>query len=406
MKESRIKPIPHSRTSRLWARVQRPGGQSGHFPSRLFLFVGIVLLALAGCGSPPDSVAEQLVNAVNAQDLDGALSLFAANAVVSVGRTAPFSGMGEIELWLEDLFADNVELGEPEILAQDENSLLARYPLTMDSASTQGRISLEGTGEMVIREGKITALVFRLSEGARAELLKAMLRVDSLALSYAVLTDPDPLRASPGGSYDPNLASLTVLVTNITEEPVPVRNIVFRLPEGSSARDLTPSTSGVNSEAPPRWHLSNKEGRFTLAPELAEDGILGAGEGLSLEFSEIEVNDKPGVWSMEIVEETGEATKSSLTIQLAKFPFALGVSDLVAEPLVVELGGSTLLSWEGSDGATYSLYDGQATTVVPSVGSYSVDGLTQTTTFYLTATLIGAEDLLPVVRERTVTVRP
>ncbi len=214
------------------------------------------------------------------------------------------------------------------------------------------------------------------------------------------------MRASPGGSYDPNLASLTVLVTNNSRNPVPVRNIVFRLPEGSSARDLTPNISGVNSEAPDRWHVTKKEGRFTLAPELAEDGILGAGEGLFIELSEIEINDKPGVWSLEIVEETGEAARGSLAIQLAKFPFALHVSELVAEPLVVEPGGSTTLFWEGSDGATYSLYDGQETRVVESVGSRTVENLTQTTTFYLTATLVGAEDLLPVIRERTVTVRP
>jgi hypothetical protein len=351
-------------------------------------------------------VAEQLVEAVNAQDLDGALSLFARDAVVSVGSSAPFSGKGEIETWLERLFADNVELGEPEILAQDENSLLARYSLTMDSANAQGVVSLEGTGEMTIQEGRITALIFSLSEGSRAELLRSMLQIGSPALSYAVLTDPDPLRASLGGPYDPNLASLTVLVTNNTGDPVPVRNIVFRLPEGTSARDLTPKISGVNSEAPDHWHVTRKEGRFTLAPELPEDGLLEAGEGLFIELSEIEINDKPGVWSLEIVEETGQAARGSQAIPLTKFPFELYVSDLAAEPLIVEPGGSTMLSWEGSAGATYSLYDGQDTTVVHSVDSRTVDGLTQTTTFYLTATLFGAEDLLPVIRERTVTVRP
>jgi hypothetical protein len=123
-------------------------------------------------------------------------------------------------------------------------------------------------------------------------------------------------------------------------------------------------------------------------------------------LSEIEVNDRPGVWNLEIVEETGEATRGGLAIPMVKFPFALYVSDLAAAPLVVGSGMSTTLSWEGSDGATYWLYDGQTIRDVPSVGSQPVYSLTQTTTFYLTATLVGAEDLPPVIRERTVTVRP
>jgi hypothetical protein len=397
--------VKESRTNR--HRPSRPA----HALKGLAWLTGIVLLALAGCGPAPDSLAQQLVEAVNARDLDAALSLFARDAVASVGSSAPFSGRTEIQTWLERLFADNVELARVEILAQDENSFRARYSLAMDHARALGLASLEGTGEMAIQEGRITALSFSLSEESRAELVRALLRTGQPALSYAVLSDPDPLRASPGGAYDPNLASLTVLVTNDSGDPVPVRSIILRLPEGSGARDLTPNISGVNSEAPDRWHVTKKEGRFTLAPELPEDGILAAGEGLFITLSEIEINDRPGVWSLEIVEETGEATTGtaaagSLAIPLAKFPFELYVSDLAAEPLVIEPGGSTTLFWEGSDGATYSLYDGQTTTVAPSVGSYTVDGLTQTTTFYLTATLVGAEDLPPVIRERTVTVRP
>jgi hypothetical protein len=403
--ERRTDRILRSRKQPSPAGSRRPGGPRQTVKG-LAVLIGMVLLALAGCGPAPDSVAKQLVEAVNAQELDAALGLFAGDAVVSVGGSPPFSGKGEIQAWLERLFADGVQLAELDILKQDEKSFAAHYSLTTASASGLGVASLEGTGEMTTQAGRITALHFSLGEGSRAELLRALLRTGEPALSYAVLSDPDPLRASPGGAYDPNLASLTVLVTNDSGDPVPVRSIILRLPEGSSARDLTPNISGVNSEAPDRWHVTKKEGRFTLAPELPEDGIVEAGEGLFITLSEIEINDRPGVWSLEIVEETGEATTGSLAIPLAKFPFELYVSDLAAEPLVVEPGGSTTLFWEGSDGATYNLYDGQETTVVRSVDSYTVDSLTQTTTFYLTATLVGGEDQPPVIRERTVTVRP
>lgn len=319
-------------------RIRRPqgkvllgGGSRSQRPrnaAKLALLIGILLLALAGCGPPPDSVAEQLIEAVNTQDLDGALRLFAIDAVVDTGTEAPFAGKDEIRRWLERLFFDNIELEQGETLAGPENGFQARYKVTADSASALGVAYLEGVGEMKVQEGRITALSFGLSEGSRADLSRAGAPV----LSYVVLPDPDPLRASPGEGYEPNLASLTVVVTNNSAQKVLVRSIKFRLPVGSSAGDLALNLSGVNSEAPrywyrtkPKtpvhWHLTPVEGLFMLEPELPQDGVLGAGDALSFRLSEIEVSDKPGVWNLEIVEETGEDTQGSTTIQLAKFPF-------------------------------------------------------------------------------------
>jgi hypothetical protein len=362
----------------------------------LALLIVVVLLVLSGCGAPPASVADQLVQAINAQQTDAALRLFARDAVVTVGDLPPFSGRREIQTWLEGLFADNVniQLAEPQVLEQGENSFAAHYSLTMSSASELGVASLRGSGEMTTLEGRITTLSFSLSEGSRTDLLRAMLGSGTV-LSYAVLTDPHPMRARDGH------ASLTLAVTNNTQDPVPVRSIVLRLPEGDGAQDLTQNISGVNSEAPTLWHLSKREGRFTLAPELPEDGILKEGDQLVITLSDIEINAEPGVWNLEIVEDTGSTF--TRTLPLAKLPFVLYVSDLDADPLVVEPGGSTTLSWDGSEAATYWLFDGQTQTRVFNYDSpYPVDGLTQTTTFYLTATVDGPEQT--VVRERTVTV--
>jgi hypothetical protein len=383
---------------------------------RLTLLIGIVLLALAGCGSPPDTVTEQLVEAVNAQDLDGALGLFARDAVVNAGSEGSFAGRGEIQRWLKRLFTDNVGLEQSEILEVSENGIQARYKMTADSASALGVASLEGVGEMTVQEGRIMALSFDLSERSKADLLKATLEVGTPVLSYAVLPDPDPLRASPGGGYEYNLAALWVVVSNNTADPVRVRSITFRLPEGDGAGALTPNISGVTSEAPEHWpgtesrepvywDLEKAGGRYVLEPEL-EDGTLEAGDGLSFRLSDIKVSDKPGVSHLEIVEETGDDTQGSMTIQLAKFPWELYVSDLNAWPLVVESGGSTTLSWQGSDGATYGLSYGEVLTDVTGVRSYTVGDLTQTTTFYLTAKPVGGEGPPPVIRGRTVTVRP
>jgi hypothetical protein len=386
-----------------------PGGCRAASPMPSFkglvLLISLMLLVLTGCVPAPSSVAVQLVEAVNAQKLNTALSFFSDNAVVSVEGLAPFSGRPEITAWLERLTADKIKLTTSEILKQDEKSFSARYSLTMASANDLGVASLEGTGEITTRMGLINTLSFSLSPSSRDELRIASLHKGLPLLSYAVLTDPEPLRASPGGAYGANLASLTLSITNGTGKQVLVRSIAFRIPQGAAAGDLTPNISGVNSEAPDRWHLTNKEGRFTLAPELPEDGALDAGQGLSITLSRIEISDKPGACSLEIFEETGTATTGAMAIQLAKSPFALIVSDLIADPLVIAPGESTVLYWVGSDGATYKLYDGHTFIDVNSTDSYTVRDLKKTTTFYLTAALVGGEDLPPaVIRERTVTV--
>jgi hypothetical protein len=69
------------------------------------------------------------------------------------------------------------------------------------------------------------------------------------------------------------------------------------------------------SEAPDRRQATKKEGRLTLAPELPQDGVLEAGEGLFITLSRIEINEKPGVSDLEIIEETGETTTGRMTIQ-------------------------------------------------------------------------------------------
>ena len=382
----------------------------------LTLLMGILLVVLAGCGAPPESVAEQLIEAVNAQDLDGALRLFARDAVVDAGNSVLLASRGEIRHWLEDLFADNLQISESERLELSENRILSRYKVTTESANALGVAYLEGVGEITLQADRITGLCFDLSQESTAELLRATLEVGTPLLSYAVLPDPDPLRASPGEGYKHNLAALWVVVTNNTAEPVRVRSIAFRLPEGDGAGALTPNISGVASEEPEHWpgtgsrepvhwSLEKVQGRYVLEPR-SEDGMLEAGDGLSFRLSDIKVGDKPGVSHLEIVEETGDDTRGSMTIQLAKFPWELYVSDLSAWPLVVEPGGSTDLSWLGSDGAEYTLSYGEVVTDVTNRRSLTVRDLTQTTTFYLTAKPVGGGDPPPVIRERTVTVRP
>jgi hypothetical protein len=402
-----------------WPRVE--GGFSA--PSQkwgqsLALLMLVLLMALAGCSSSqPDLVAHQLVDAVNGQNLNGALRLFASDAVVGIGSSASFSGQAEIEQWLKGLLADNLKLNMQHAEVQD-NQVTADFTLNLDSVSGLGITSLAGTGAITVRGGRITELHFTLNNESQAGLLKARLNVGSPRLTYAALPDPSPLRVNQGSRVD--LSSFTVLVTNSTAQPVEVIEITFRLPEGDPgserAVDLTNDPGKIMSDNPngENWKInSDTNAEIRLEPSIPGKGQLGAGEGLYFTIYNIPVNTQPGSWDLKIDEVIGDgkrgSTKSSTTIQLAKLPPSFYVGELKADSLIVNAGDGITLSWSGSENATYTIkyWDGThviSDTVEGPVYQYPVENLQETTTFYLIAEAAEGEKVVTLQRDRTVTV--
>ncbi len=158
------------------------------------LLVGILLLS--GCGTSaltatpeplatplpptatpiptlaPDSIALKLAEATNARNLEGALALFAEDAVVNSGGPEPFVGKAEVRGWLEGMIADNFQI-EIEILEVSGDKVVEKDTMTMDSVSALGISSLEGISEITVQEGKITALDFTFAEASLAALQSA-----------------------------------------------------------------------------------------------------------------------------------------------------------------------------------------------------------------------------------------
>lgn len=134
----------------------------------------IALIPLVGCQAKPDAIAMKLAEATNAQDLDAALKLFAEDAVVNSGGPVPFTGKAEIQGWLEGMFADNFKI-EVDILEMNENKVIERDTMTMDSVSALGITSLQGISEITVQDGKIKTLDFTFSDESLAELQVAML---------------------------------------------------------------------------------------------------------------------------------------------------------------------------------------------------------------------------------------
>ena len=139
------------------------------FTLRLLLIAALI----TGCGgAKPDEVSLQLVEAVNVQNLESALALFADDAVVTSVSPEPFTGKAEIQDWLEGMYADNFHL-EAEILEVNGNVVTERDTMSMDSMSFYGIESLTGTSKVTVEDGLITALEFSWSDKTLAELQNA-----------------------------------------------------------------------------------------------------------------------------------------------------------------------------------------------------------------------------------------
>lgn len=132
----------------------------------------LLIVLLSSCGTKPDEVVLQLVEAVNAQDLEGALALFTEDALVTSVSPEPFNGKAEIQGWLEGMFADNFHL-DVEIQEIEGNRVIERETMTMDSMSFYGIDTLTGISEITVEGGKVKSLNFTFCDETLAELQAA-----------------------------------------------------------------------------------------------------------------------------------------------------------------------------------------------------------------------------------------
>jgi DNA-binding beta-propeller fold protein YncE len=247
-------------------------------------------------------------------------------------------------------------------------------------------------------------------------------------LDYAINPTPYPIQASPS-TGDPNLASLSLVVSNHSGDIITCSSISLSFTPGTNAEDFCSDPTGISSSPQTGWSVQQEDGLFTFTPDTQEKGQVG-GDGLVFGLSGIKVNQKPGPFQITLDEKASDSDSSpptrSRSWELAKFPAQFTVGDLNANPPIVESGGSTTLSWSGSgsSGNYTALYEiqyvdadgnkvkidhpkGEQNQPLPPVGGYTVDGLKKDpTTFYLLVTvqIQGSNNPLVFTRETTVTV--
>jgi hypothetical protein len=255
---------------------------------------------------------------------------------------------------------------------------------------------------------------------------------DNLLLTYKVSTNPDPLQVSPQSgdvSCDPppgdaSCATLTILVSNSSEDIINCQSIDFGFSVGKNASDFSEDLTGVAVTSPPGWNFTPDGNDFTATPKTATDGAIGK-DGLTFTLSKMKVNKEPGTASLLITETASSPTADppqpqddrTTSLPLAKFPLEFKVSDLMFAPdPPLDFGGSVTLSWVGTEGATYELrYEGCSPDPItqtkdnppqplPFNGNYKIDDLEKDTTFYLHVKLVVPGQDNPPTLERFVTV--
>jgi len=172
-------------------------------------------------------------------------------------------------------------------------------------------------------------------------------------LSYAFLSEPDPLQAG-------STATLTLVVSNPSREAITCASITVTFRVGTNANDLTASAEGIVPRAQTGWDCAQTGGVFALTPQTAAAGVV-AGEGLAFVFAGVALNAQPGTSTVTIGERASSPSQPqddrTAPVEVAKFPAQFAVSDLTADATEVAPGGSVVLMWSGSPAEYRLRYD-------------------------------------------------
>ena len=210
-------------------------------------------------------------------------------------------------------------------------------------------------------------------------------------LDYAISTSPDPLQASPLQG-NPSIAALTIVVSNGTTDPIYCDRITFSFDIGPLAQNLTNVGKGILCAASPsdQWRIAgNDEGVFVATATKPEYREITT-NGLVFQIYNVQVNQQVGTFAFNVDE---HSSPDNITYQdhyntynIAKFPYGFFVNNFIANKPQVQNGETALLTWIGSDLATYTiLYDNQPPVDVTNVRSWKTPPLNHDTNFILKA---------------------
>lgn len=147
------------------------------------LTAALALIALAGLIASPSvthaqapdplSVVGRLSAALSAGDVEGALALFAEDAVVTDPLAGQFVGKAQIRNWVQGVVAQNAKI-EASNFQVSGNKITYSARVALPDLQRLGIAALEGTSEVTVQGDKIKSFAFTLSPTSAAQLQAAM----------------------------------------------------------------------------------------------------------------------------------------------------------------------------------------------------------------------------------------
>lgn len=227
-------------------------------------------------------------------------------------------------------------------------------------------------------------------------------------LSYGISSDPNPIEVTPEGA-NPSLVTLTVVVSNNNPDPIYCNKITFTIPVGDLAKSLTTDAT-INAQATPseEWQIARDGADIIATPTKPKYNNITTDDSLVFNLIDINVNDKPGITTLTITENSSKDDKTFSykkgAFDLAKFPYGFYVKDFWPDKPMVEKGESVTLFWAGSDQADYTIFYDNTSVDVSNVRLWHSPGLNHATTFILDASAQKNGETVHTYHSTTVTV--
>ncbi len=179
---------------------------------KLCLTLIVLLIALLGCQTQPEpeEVLANMVDALNASDVDATMACFADDAVVKLVPALPpgspdtYSGAQEIRSWFEELVAGNFQI-EVDVVDVEGDTVTTKTSTWMDATREMGVAPLIATETYTIRDGTIMGFTWAISEASLAKIQAAMAPAMTVTFSGDACTY-DGSAAIPAGPVTVNWA--------------------------------------------------------------------------------------------------------------------------------------------------------------------------------------------------------
>jgi DNA-binding beta-propeller fold protein YncE len=186
----------------------------------------------------------------------------------------------------------------------------------------------------------------------------------SLALDYAFVSSPNPIRASVGGA-NPNTIDVQVIVSNGSNNAVTIRAISIELPTGQEVSgdiSTAPNLPQPSYDTTIPWTITTAGSTVSIVPLSGASGEVTA--PILFTLPGIQVNESPGTVQITVIEvpasgpKVVDTSRYSLLKQPANFP----VVSFYADPAVLtNLDLPVTLYWTCSDQGQQDAYGLRAT---------------------------------------------